>query len=415
MTDSSKLALEGGTPVRTPPMLPTPAFDEAAVQAAADVLRSGKVDYDSGQQGRLWEQEFAVRVQCRSALAVVSGRLAMEMALGVLGIGRGDKVIVSSRGAVLPAASVAALGGEPLFADVDPASQILTAQTIRPLIDSRTRAVVARHFAGWPCPMDEILQLAARHRLWVVEDCSQALGGTYRGHSVGSFGHLGVFDFRQDMILTTGGEGGMVVTNDDRLVERLEDFHWRGKTAEWLPPEDGAAAIYIAKDSAEVQDRMMELQAAIGRAMLFKLDETAAVRRHYAKILDTHLARLPALRVEVPPAHIGHAYHGYYVFLRPDRLKSGWKRDRIIQALQAEGIPCSSGPLPETVYEKPANGAPVRPRRRPPVVRELEETSLLLPLHPQLTARDIQDLYQAVEKVLHAASVPVEEEAIQAA
>ncbi|MBN2579764.1 MAG: DegT/DnrJ/EryC1/StrS aminotransferase family protein [Pirellulales bacterium] len=414
MTDSSRLALEGGSPVRTQPLPLFPAIDEAAVQAAADVLRSGKVDYDSGQQGRLWEQEFAARVQCRKAVAVVSGRLAMEMALGVLGIGRGDKVIVSSRGAVVPAGSVVALGAEPLFADVDHASQTVTAQTIRPLIDSRTRAVVTRHFAGWPCPMDEILQLAARHRLWVIEDCSQALGGIYRSRSVGSFGHLGVFDFRQDAILTTGGEGGMVVTDDDRLVERLDEFEWRGHAAERLSPEEGTA-IFIGNKSVKTKGRMMELQAAIGRAMLTKLDAAAAVRRHHAKMFDTHLGRLPGLRAETPPSHVGHAYHGYYVFTRPERLKPGWKRDRIVQALQAEGVPCSSGPPPETVYEKPANGSPVSPRRRPPVVRELEETSLLLPVHSQLTPRDVQDICRAVEKILPAATIPVEEEAIQAA
>jgi len=380
------------------------------VQAAADVLRSGKVDYDSGPQGRLWEEEFAARVQCHMAVAVVHGRLAMEMALGTLGLGRGDKVIISSRGAVVATASVAALEAEPVFADVDATSQTLSAQTIRPMIESRTRAVVVRHFAGWPCSMDEILQLAARHRLWVIEDCSQALSATYRGQPVGSFGHLSVFDFRQDMILSTGGEGGMIVANDEKLKERLEEFQYRGKTARRFRSRQGAAAIYITKDTAETKGRMTEMQAAIGRAMLSKLDAMADVRRHHAKTLDAHLGRLPGLRVDPPPSHIGHAYHGYYVFVRPERLKAGWRRDRIVQALQAEGIPCSGGPPPETVYEKPANGAPVRPRRRPPVVRELEETALLLPIHSQLAARDIQDICRALEKVLHTATVAVEEE-----
>ncbi len=200
-----QLALEGARPIRTTPFPGWPHFDAEEIASATRVLESGKVNYWTGEEGRRFEEEFAVQSGCKYGIAVANGTVALELSLYALGIGPGDEVIVPSRTFIASASCAVMRGAKPVLADIDPNSQNITAETIRPLVTNRTRAIVAVHLAGWPCDMDPILALANEHRLKVIEDCAQCHGATYKGRPVGSLGDVGAFSFCQDKIMTTGG------------------------------------------------------------------------------------------------------------------------------------------------------------------------------------------------------------------
>ncbi len=402
---NNMLAINGGVPLRTTALPSWPVFDEDQIEAVAAVLRSGKVNYWTGRQGRRFEEEFAELAGCRYAVAVANGTVALELALHALGIGPGDEVIVPSRSFIATASCCVMRGAAPVFADIDPASQNITAETIRAVLSPRSRAIIAVHLAGWPCEMDPIMELARQHGLAVVEDCAQAVGATHRGRPVGSIGHAAAFSFCQDKILTTGGEGGMLTTNDRAVWEKAWSFKDHGKSWESVHRPDKTKIFQWLHESFGTNWRMTEMQAAVGRTSLGKVAGWVDARRRNAAMLDRRLGRLPQIRTAVPPAHLGHAYYKHHVFLRLELLRAGWSRDRVVRAVQAEGIPCGCGMCAEIYLEKAFEDASMQPDRRRAVAMELGRTSLMFQVHPTLTERDIMDTCLAVEKVMRTAGI----------
>src|SRR5262245_13414916 len=202
---NTRLALLGGAPVRSGNLSPWPLFDEADIEKVAQVLRSGKVNYWTGAECRTFEEEFANHCQVEFAVSVANGAVALELALHALDIGPGNEVVVPPRTFMASVSCIVLRGAIPVFADVDPVSQTITAETIRAVLTSRTKAIIAVHLAGWPCDMDPIVTLARDRGLAVIEDCAQAHGATYKGRPVGSLGDAAAFSFCQDKIMTTGG------------------------------------------------------------------------------------------------------------------------------------------------------------------------------------------------------------------
>jgi dTDP-4-amino-4,6-dideoxygalactose transaminase len=383
---------------------PWPYFAEDEIEVVVRVLRSGKVNYWTGQEGRLFEQEFAQFAGCQYAVALANGSVAMELALFALGIGEGDEVVVTSRTFVASASSVVLRGAKPVFADVDPDSGNITAQTVRAVLTPRTKAIIAVHLGGWPCEMDELMQLAQGHNLWVIEDCAQAHGATYKGRPVGSLGHVAAWSFCQDKIMTTGGEGGMLTTSDERIWEKAWSYKDHGKSYEAVYHRQHPPGFRWLHESFGTNWRMTEMQAAIGRVVLRKVPELVATRRRYAQILTERFQSLPALRVTIPPAHIQHAYYRYYVYVRPERLKLGWSRDRIMVELNQLGIPCTVGSCSEVYLEKSFQNAGLSPAYRLPVAKQLGETSLAFLVHPTLSEEDVQEIADVVNKIMFIAS-----------
>ncbi|AEG15303.1 Glutamine--scyllo-inositol transaminase [Desulfofundulus kuznetsovii DSM 6115] len=399
-----KLAIEGGKPIRTSPLPPWPFFEQDEIDAATSILKSGKVNYWTGEEGRLFEQEFASFAGCKYAVAVANGTVALELALYALGIGPGDEVIVTSRTFIASASCVVMRGARPVMADVDPVSQNITAETVKAALTPRTKAIIAVHLAGWPCDMDPILELAREKGLFVVEDCAQAHGATYKGRPVGSLGDVAAFSFCQDKIITTGGEGGMLTTNSKEIWEKAWSYKDHGKSYEAVYHRQHPPGFRWLHESFGTNWRLTEMQAAIGRVALRKLPGWLQVRRRNAAILTECFANLPALRVTPPPESIEHAYYKYYVFIRPEALKSGWNRDRVMAAICAEGIPCFTGSCSEIYLEKAFEKEGLRPPERLKVAKELGETSLMFLVHPTLSEKDIYDTCCAVEKVLRVAT-----------
>jgi len=402
-----RLALDQGTKTRNAPFPPWPSYTSQQVNRAAEVLRSGAVNYWTGQECREFEMEFSTKFESRHAIALANGTVALELALEALDIGPDDEVVVTPRTFLASASSIVRRGAVPVFADVDPDSQNITARTIGKVLTSKTRAILPVHLAGWPCDMTGICALAKEHGLKVIEDCAQAIGAKTNGKYAGSFGHVGAHSFCQDKIVTTGGEGGMVVTDDENLWDRMWSLKDHGKKFSTVFPKDPVPAgqgFRWLHESFGTNGRLTEMQAAIGRAQLEVLSEWIETRRHHAARLTECFKGVPALRVTLPPRDVHHVYYKYYTFVRPERLRRGWDRERIMAAITAEGIPCYSGSCSEVYLEKAFEGTGFAPKHRLPVARELGETSLMFLVHPTLHDDDIEDTCAAVRKVFAVAS-----------
>lgn len=392
------------TPIRTTALPAWPVFSEEEISAVAAVLKSGRVNYWTGEEGRNFEKEFAHFAGCRYGIALANGTVALELALYALGVGQGDEVITTSRTFIASASSIVMRGAIPVLADVDPQTQNITAGTIRACITPKTKAIIAVHLAGWPCDMDPILALASDNGLVVIEDCAQAHGAAYKGRPVGSMGDAAAFSFCQDKILSTGGEGGVLVTNSKDVWEKAWAFKDHGKCYDAVYNREHPPGFRWLHESFGTNWRMTEMQAAIGRIILRKLPGWVDVRRRHATILTECFKKLSALRVTEPSDCVYHSYYKYYAFLRLDSLRAGWDRDEIMNAINSEGIPCFSGSCSEIYLEKAFQEIGLFPKKRWHTAKRLGKSSLMFLVHPTLTDRDIEDTATAVKKVLKVAT-----------
>lgn len=382
------------------PFSPWPSFTHEEANAARKVLLSNRVNYWTGHECRAFEQEFGGWVDAEYAIALANGTVALELALKVLGIAPGDEVVVTPRTFLASVSSIVAVGAMPVFADVDPDSQNITAESIERVLTSRTRAVVCVHLAGWPCDMDPIMGLAEKHSLQIIEDCAQAHGARYKGRSVGSIGHVGAWSFCQDKIMTTGGEGGMLTTDDEDIWKRAWAYKDHGKSFDAVYKQEHPPGFRWLHESFGTNWRMTEIQAAIGRIQLQRMDAWHAARKRNAEAVLDVARSCAALRVPAIPDYIEHAWYKSYVFVRPECLRRGWGRDRIMQSINERGVPCFTGSCSEVYLEKAFDGAIGRPVKRLPVARELGETSLMFLVHPTLTVDEIALTCTVLQEVM---------------
>lgn len=386
------------------PFSPWPSFTPEEAEAVQRVLLSNKVNYWTGQEGRVFEREFAAFTECGYAVAVGNGTLALDLALKVLEIGPGDEVVVTPRTFLASASSIASAGAVPVFAEVDADSQNITAATIAAVLSPRTRAVICVHLAGMPCDMDPIMALANEHGLKVIEDCAQAHGARYRGKPVGSIGHIGAWSFCQDKIMSTGGEGGMVTTNDRELWSRMWSYKDHGKSWEAVYEREHPPGFRWLHESFGTNWRLTEMQSAIGRIQLQRMPEWHAARLSNANRIWQTAAQCPGLRVPEVPEWATHAAYKCYVFVEPEKLAEGWSRDRILAEINARGVPCYSGSCSEVYLEKAFDGTGFRPRERLPVARELGDTSLMFLVHPTLTESEVALTCRVLAEVMQQAT-----------
>jgi len=389
------------------PFSPWPSFTEEEANAARDVLLSNKVNYWTGQEGREFEKEFAAWTDCDYAIALTNGTVALDLALQALGVGAGDEVIVTSRTFLASASSIVTSGAVPVFADVDADSQNITADSVRAVLTERTKAIICVHLAGWSCDMDPIMALAQEHGLYVIEDCAQAHGARYKGRSVGSIGHISAWSFCQDKIMTTGGEGGMVTTNDRELWERMWAYKDHGKSWEAVYEREHAPGFRWLHESFGTNWRMTEVQAVIGRIQLKRMADWTAARTHNAERIWQTCHEFAAVRVPAFDASNGnvHAHYKCYVQVQPEKLAEGWDRDRIAGEIMARGVPCFQGSCSEVYLEKAFDNTGWRPAERLPVARELGETSLMFLVHPTLTEAEMDKTCRVIDEVLREAAV----------
>ncbi|MEN7526115.1 DegT/DnrJ/EryC1/StrS aminotransferase family protein [Cupriavidus sp. DL-D2] len=381
-----------------------PSFTAEEADAVQRVLLSNKVNYWTGTECREFEKEFAEWTGTRHALSLANGTLALDIALKALNIGPGDEVVVTPRTFIASISCVVNAGATPVFADVEPDSGNLSAQTIAKVLSPRTRAVICVHLGGWPCDMDPIMALAAAHDFKVIEDCAQAHGARYRGRAVGSIGHIGAWSFCQDKIMTTGGEGGMVTTDDEALWRTMWSFKDHGKSYEAVYERQHPPGFRWLHESFGTNWRMLEMQAVIGRIQLRRMAEWTALRTRNAEAIWSACRPYAAVRVPQVPKDSVHAHYKCYVYVNPAELAPGWTRDRIAEAINEAGVPCYQGSCSEVYLEKAFDDTGWRPAERLPVARELGEISLMFLVHPTLTEAEIQKSCAVIADVFGRAS-----------
>jgi dTDP-4-amino-4,6-dideoxygalactose transaminase len=383
------LAVFGGDPVTRDPFPPWPSLGERAVAEAAEVLRSGKLTYWSGDKGRAFEREFARWTGARFAVSCSSGTAALHVALSCLGVGPGDEVIVPSHSFIASSFSALNAGARAVFCDVAQ-DHTMDPEKLESLVGPRTKALVVVHLFGVVADMEPILRVASARGLRVVEDCAQSMGGEYKGRKVGSIGDAGCFSFSQSKHLTTGGEGGMVVTSDANLAREMSSFRDHGY--------DGGERAEAFCRRPGFNYRLTELQSAIGIQELSRMDAWNLPRRRgYARLYDHALGDVYA--VESLPLNTqkrSNAYWQYPLHLDAARLTAGVERIR--EALSAEGIPCSTIQWREA-YREPAFGGA---RSLCPTAESLREKTLVLPLYPTMDKSHVDFCIAGVRKVLRA-------------
>lgn len=379
---------------------PWPSFTQEEADAVSSTLLSNKVNYWTGNECRLFEEEFAQWVGTKYAVALSNGTLALDVALKALNIGCGDDVIVTSRTFLASASCIVTAGANPVFADVDLNSQCITAETISAVLTSKTKAIIVVHLAGMPAEMDPIMELAEKYGLYVIEDCAQAHGARYKGKRVGSIGHIAAWSFCQDKIMTTGGEGGMVTTNDKSLWSSMWSYKDHGKSYDAVYNREHKPGFRWLHESFGTNWRMLEMQAVIGRIQLRKMNEWTQRRQENGKAIDAALVDLSGVRLVNIPDYIEHAEYKHYIFIKPSALKEGWTRDRIINEINNAGVPCYQGSCSEIYLEKAFDNTPWRPANPLPHAVELGNTSLMFLVHPTLTSSEIELTCEVARKVL---------------
>ena len=385
------------------PFAPWPSYDEEEQLAITKVLRSNRVNYWTGGEGRAFEKEFAEFADSRHAIAVANGTVALELALRGLNLPKGKEVIVTSRTFIASASAIIQAGLIPVFADVDRDSQNISVDTIRQKVTENTCAIICVHLAGWPCDMEAIMAFADTNGFKVIEDCAQAHGATINGKSVGSFADVSAWSFCQDKIMTTAGEGGMVTCNSEALWRDMWAFKDHGKSWSAVYETEHPPGFRWLHDSFGTNWRLTEIQSAVGRIQLRRMPQWLEQRQKNAqRIWDTALT-CKGLRVPTVPEAYQHACYKCYVFVEPEKLASGWDRDRIMAAINDAGVPCFSGSCSEVYNEKAFAETDFVPSQPLPVAAELGDTSLMFLVHPTLTETEIDLTCTALFQVMREA------------
>jgi dTDP-4-amino-4,6-dideoxygalactose transaminase len=378
---------------------PWPSFTEQEITAVSEVLRSNKVNYWTGQEGKEFEKEFAKFCNSQYAVAVANGTLALDLALQVLDIKPGDEVVVTSRTFIASISSIINAGATPVFADVELDSQNISARTINDVLSSKTKAIMCVHLAGWPCEMDDIMALAKQHDLFVIEDCAQAHGTKYKGRPVGSIGHLGAWSFCQDKIMTTGGEGGMLSSNSEELWRKAWACKDHGKSFAAVYEKQHPAGFRWLHESFGTNWRLTEMQSAIGRIQLTRMPQWQKSRYNNAEKIRNTCQEYSWLIVPEVPEYIEHAFYKCYVHIDLTQLPANYSRDKIIDDIVGLGVPCFSGSCSEVYKEKAFEQTTLKPKKPLKNAKLLGDNSLMFLVHPTLTVDEINKSCQAIVKV----------------
>ena len=379
---------------------PWPSFTQTEADAVSKVLLSNKVNYWTGQECREFEKEFAQFAGTQYAVAVANGTVALDLALKALGIGKGNDVIVTSRTFLASASSIVTAGANPIFADVELDSQNISRRTIEAVLTPNTKAIICVHLAGWMCDMDPIMQLAEEKGIFVIEDCAQAHGALYKGKSAGSIGHIGAWSFCQDKIMTTGGEGGMVTTNDESLWKKMWSYKDHGKNYDSVYSTQHQPGFRWLHDSFGTNWRMMEMQAVIGRLQLKKMPEWTENRNANMARIQASFENSPYFTVPKPSNDYVHAAYKCYVQVNVDALPETWSRDRIMAEINALGVPCFSGSCSEVYLEKAFDQTPWRPIECLANAQALGLSSLMFLVHPTLSEQSVQKTVDTIAQVI---------------
>ncbi len=381
-----------------------PYFDSETLRKVNSVLSGGKVNYWTGTEGKIFEKEFAKWCGTKFAIGISNGSLSLSCCYLAAKLKNNDEIITTPRTFIATASSAVLLNLKPIFADVDIESGNITAKTIEPLITKKTRAISIVHLGGWPAEMHKIRKLANAYNLILIEDCAQAHGAGYFRNgifeSVGSLGDLSSWSFCQDKIISTGGEGGMVTTNNKKYWNKIWSFKDHGKSFDKVSKKDKDNSFKWLHDDFGSNFRITEIQSAIGRIQLKKLYNWNKVRERNANILARYLKDLDLIRLAMPKDDIQHAWYKFYCYLRLECLSDDWDRLRIIEEIKGRGYPAFVGGCSEIYLEKCFKERQLSPKKRLPNAKVLGETSLMFLVHPTISEERMISYSQNIREVL---------------
>ena len=372
-----------------------PFFTENMIENVTNVLKSGKVNQWTGEKVKDFEKKFSEYFGIKYSVAVFNGSVALELCLKVLDIKKDDEVIVTPRTFIASASSINICNGTPIFVDVDPDSQNITLENIKKKVNEKTKAVILVHLAGWPCDLEEIIEWCHSKNIYVIEDCAQAHGAKYKGKYVGTMGDINAWSFCQDKIMTTGGEGGMVTTNNYEFFKKAWSYKDHGKNYDKVFNTSTMGFFKFIHDSLGTNWRMTEMQASIGIDALNHLEEWIKKRRDNANIFNETLKDLKLIRLTIPDEKYYHSYYKYYCFVKEEFLKPEYSRNDIIIELNKIGIPCFQGTCGEVYLEKVYDN-----NLNLEVTKKLSKTSLMFMVDPSYDIKIIKEMSIIVKNTL---------------
>tara|TARA_B100000900_G_scaffold400922_1_gene405044 strand:- start:5727 stop:6899 length:1173 start_codon:yes stop_codon:yes gene_type:complete len=368
-----------------------PSFTKEEGDAVKRILLSNKVNYLFGGEGKRFEKNFSDFTNSKFSLALANGTLALDLCLRAIGIKKGDEVIVTGRTFIASASCISLLGGKPVFVDVNINSQNIDLISIKKALTKKTKAVICVHFAGFPCDMPSIIKFAKHNKLFVIEDCAQAHGARIAGKSVGSFGDINAWSFCNDKIMTTGGEGGMITTNNPSLFKKAASFNNHGKNlTKFFDLSDKKISMFpYIHDSLGLNYRMTEMQSAIGNIQLSRIQKWNQIRNRNAEVIINKIKNLNIVKVPKINSEFNHAFYKLYLVLQSEFIKSGFSRDDIIDEITKRGVSVSFGASGRVFLEKGFKTYKTIPKGLPNSTY-LEQNSLMFEVHPTITLEEIR-------------------------
>ena len=391
--------------MHSPPNIsPWPYYEADEIESASQTLSSGKVNYWTGELGRQFEVAYAKSVGKQYGIALSNGTVALELALRALGIKAGDEVIVASRSYVASASCVLLVGATPVFADLDINSGNISVETIAPLINKKTKAIIPVHVGGWPCDMPAIMMLANQYNLLVIEDCAQAHGAYISGKPVGAWGHAAIFSFCQDKIISTGGEGGMLLLDDEQTYKKAWAYKDIGRSYDAVYHQEHAEGFRWLTESTGSNFRMTEFQAAIGLKQLDKLPSWVAQRNKNAIAIADILRHYDF--IDVPTFEASgdniNAYYRLYAKVKKNAVVDGKSdetlRDFMINQLVVAGVPCFSGSCAEIYREKLFTN--LAPNKRLENAALFSDNAFCFLVHHTITNQQLSLMSQNIKQLL---------------
>lgn len=378
-----------------------PLYEEDEIAAVAEVLRSGRVNsLHHGENCRAFEAGFANLCRMPYAISLANGTVALELALRALGVGPGCEVIIPARSFFATASCVVAVGATPVFADIDLVSQGIDPLSVQQMLTPRTRAVLCVHLGGWPCGVEDLKTICEDHGLFLIEDCAQAHGATVKGRPVGSFGDAAAFSFCTDKIISTGGEGGMLLLRDQGAYEWAWSYKDHGKRRSLVETGSIGSHFRWLHHSFGTNLRMTEIQAAIGLCHLAKLPAWLTARRRNATMFREAFEGISGIQVDAPSASISPAFYKFYARVDAQIFPEPGARDAIANTISSRGPVCGSGSCPEIYREKAFDSGPFASKRDLPNARSLGGCSLMFQCDHTLSVDDIGEIADIATSVI---------------
>jgi sugar O-acyltransferase (sialic acid O-acetyltransferase NeuD family) len=381
-----------------------PQYTEKMKQNITQILESGKVNQWTGTKVKEFEKKYTEYFNVKYAVAVTNGTVALDLCLKAIDIKSNDEIIVTPRSFVASASSISSCGGIPVFVDIDTQTQNITLENIKKGVSNKTKAVILVHLAGLSCDCTEIVEWCHQNNIYVIEDCAQAHGAKYNNQYVGTFGDINAWSFCQDKIISTGGEGGMITTNNEELFKKAWSYKDHGKNYDKIfkDTKDSIPGFFrYVHDSIGTNWRMMEFQASIGIDSLELLNDWVKIRQRNAKILSECLKKYSFIKILEYPDKYYHSYYKYYFYIDDNVLGFKQIRNLIIKKFIENGINANQGSCSEIYNEKCyQNNNNHRIAMDCINAKKVFEQCIILQIDPTYTEEIMTDLIQKINIVL---------------